>query len=116
MATEYRSGRYALSALVRCATAALASLVVGALAAYAAETTPPGVLILHSNQRPTPAQVIIDDTLRAVVPQELKRPVNLSPGTIVFTPGYFVDGAGEVSTPRASAERIAQASVRTTRG
>jgi C4-dicarboxylate-specific signal transduction histidine kinase len=28
----------------------------------------------------------------------------------VFTPGYFVDGAGEISPPRASAERIAQAS------
>ncbi len=45
--------------------------------ASAAENTAPGVLILHSNQRPTPAQVIIDDTLRAVVPQELKRPVHL---------------------------------------
>ena len=45
--------------------------------AQAAENTAPGVLILHSNQRPTPAQVIIDDTLRTVVPQELKRPVNL---------------------------------------
>jgi signal transduction histidine kinase len=45
--------------------------------ASAAESTVPGVLIIHSNQRPTPAQVIIDDTLRAVVSQEFKRPVSL---------------------------------------
>ena len=45
--------------------------------AQAAENTPAGVLILHSNQRPTPSQVVIEDTLRAVVPQELKRPVQL---------------------------------------
>ena len=40
----------------------------------------------------------------------LRRVGTLPPGTVVFTPGYFVDGTGEVSTPRASAERIAQAS------
>jgi signal transduction histidine kinase len=34
-------------------------------------------LILHSNQRPTPAQIIVEDTLRTVVPNTLKRPVQL---------------------------------------
>jgi signal transduction histidine kinase len=53
------------------------SVALLVFAAQAAENTPPGVLILHSNQRPTPGQVIIEDTLRAVVPQELKRPVQL---------------------------------------
>lgn len=38
---------------------------------------PPGVLILHSNQRPVPAQVIIEDTLRADVPQAYGHPVAL---------------------------------------
>jgi len=47
------------------------------LVARAAETAPPGVLILHSNQRPTPAQVVIEDTLRTVVPAGFKRPVQL---------------------------------------
>src|SRR4029450_1103793 len=52
------------------------ALFVFAVHAHAA-APPDGILVIHSNQRPTPAQVIIDDTLRAVVPQELKRPVNL---------------------------------------
>jgi signal transduction histidine kinase len=50
----------------------LALLVFGA---RAAETQPPGVLILHSNQRPLPAGIVIEDTLRAVLPDALKRPV-----------------------------------------
>jgi hypothetical protein len=41
----------------------------------------------------------------------LRRAAALPPGTIVFTPGYFVDGAGAVSTPRQSTERIAAVSV-----
>ena len=36
-----------------------------------------GVLILHSNQRATPAQVIVDDTLRSVVGADFKQPVQL---------------------------------------
>ncbi len=40
----------------------------------------------------------------------LRRVAALPKGTVVFTPGYFTDGAGEVSTPRQSVERIAQAS------
>lgn len=48
------------------------------LAGHAGATAAaPGVLILHSNQRPTPAQVVIDDTLRNVVQDDLKRPVQL---------------------------------------
>jgi C4-dicarboxylate-specific signal transduction histidine kinase len=50
-------------------------LFYGERRAFAA--APEGVLILHSNQRPTPAQVVIEDTLRAVVPDGLKRPVRL---------------------------------------
>ena len=45
--------------------------------ACAADSPTPGVLILHSNQRPTPAQVVIDDTLRTVVAEGFKRPVQL---------------------------------------
>ena len=61
-------------ALLRAAVLTTALL---ALAAHAAETTPPGVLILYSNQRPTPAQVIIEDTLRNAVADGFKRPVNI---------------------------------------
>ena len=52
-------------------------LALWIIAARAAETAPPGVLILYSNQRPTPAQVAIEDTLRATVSDGLKRPVSL---------------------------------------
>jgi signal transduction histidine kinase len=48
-----------------------------AFAAHGADRSVPGVLILHSNQQPTPAQVIVDSTLRKVIPEELKRPVEL---------------------------------------
>jgi hypothetical protein len=34
----------------------------------------------------------------------------MPPGTIVFTPGYFNDGAGNVTTPRQAVERIASSS------
>jgi signal transduction histidine kinase len=46
-------------------------------AAHGAERSAPGVLILHSNQQPTPAQVIIDGAIRKVVPEEFKRPVEI---------------------------------------
>jgi C4-dicarboxylate-specific signal transduction histidine kinase/ABC-type uncharacterized transport system substrate-binding protein len=39
-----------------------------------------------------------------------RRVAALDPATIVFTPGYLVDGAGAVSTPRQSVEVIARAS------
>ncbi len=38
---------------------------------------PDGVLIVHSNQRPLPAGVILDDTLRKVVTGGVGRPVEL---------------------------------------
>jgi signal transduction histidine kinase len=61
---------------------ASAALVVSAallvFATDAAETaSPEGVLIIHSNQRPTPAAIVIEDTLRKVVPDTLGRPVEL---------------------------------------
>jgi C4-dicarboxylate-specific signal transduction histidine kinase len=40
----------------------------------------------------------------------VRRVAALPPGTVVFTPGFFVDGAGAVSTPRQSTELIAAAS------
>ena len=42
-----------------------------------APETPPGVLILYSNQRATPAQVVIEDNLRAAVAEGLKRPITV---------------------------------------
>lgn len=42
------------------------------------EATPPqSVLILYSNQRPLPANVVTDDTLRRVVPEALGHPVEI---------------------------------------
>lgn len=43
-------------------------------------------------------------------PEVLRRVASLRPGTIVFTPGYFSDGSGEIVTPRDSVATIAQAS------
>src|SRR5215468_2542857 len=48
-----------------------------AFAVRADDSAAPGVLIIHSNQRPTPAQIVIEDTLRRVVPEEYKRPVEV---------------------------------------
>ena len=45
--------------------------------AAADDAVRPGVLILHSNQRPTPSQIIVDDTLRSVVSDGFRRPVDL---------------------------------------
>jgi signal transduction histidine kinase len=62
--------------MVSAAIALSATVLV--LAAHAAETTTPeGVLIIHSNQRPTPAAIVVEDTLRKVVPDALGRPVEL---------------------------------------
>src|SRR5215203_2814175 len=52
------------------------ALTLAGPAARATEHAP-GVLILHSNQRPTPAAVIIEETLRKVVPDQFGRPVQL---------------------------------------
>lgn len=57
----------------------IATLLLAPLALFsalaAAVTTPDGVLIIHSNQRVTPAAVIIENTLRKVVPEAIPRPV-----------------------------------------
>ena len=66
-----------LGLAVALAAIALSSALFVADGTAAGEPPREGVLIVHSNQRPTPAQVIVDDTLRAVVSQQLKRPVNL---------------------------------------
>lgn len=58
--------------------AALAGLVAALVfGANAAELRAPAVLILHSNQRPTPSQIVIEDTLRAVVPDGVRHPVRI---------------------------------------
>ena len=54
------------------------STVLLAFASFAAGAPPTdGVLIIHSNQRVTPAAVVIEDTLRKVVPEALQRPVDI---------------------------------------
>jgi hypothetical protein len=78
MPAEDQFGRSNRLANSRRAIAALAVLVMmSALAAHAAEPASTGVLILHSNQRPTPAAVAIEETLRRVVPEDYKHPVEL---------------------------------------
>src|SRR5215472_8051594 len=58
------------------ATIALAFALL-ALVVRAADTTPPGVLVVHSNQRPTPAAIVIEDTLRKVIPEGFQAPVEI---------------------------------------
>ena len=78
MPAEDQFGRSNRLANSRRAIAALAVLVMmSALAAHGAEPASTGVLILHSNQRPTPAAVAIEETLRRVVPEDYKHPVEL---------------------------------------
>ena len=43
----------------------------------AAAAVPDGILIIHSNQRPTPAAIVIEDTMRRAVPDLLQRPVEI---------------------------------------
>lgn len=45
--------------------------------AMSADEPPAGVLILYSNQRATPAQVIVEDALRTAVADGFKRPVTV---------------------------------------
>jgi hypothetical protein len=51
----------------------VALLVLATAAAAATE----GVLVIHSNQRATPAAIVIENTLGKVVPEALQRPVEL---------------------------------------
>lgn len=63
----------------------LRSVVVGAVAllfslacaARGEDRTTATILVLHSNQRATPAQVIIEDSLRTALAQKLERPVQV---------------------------------------
>ena len=47
------------------------------LLATSAAATSEGVLVIHSNQRATPAAIVIETTLGKVVPEALQRPVQL---------------------------------------
>ena len=58
-------------------TIALFATVLFCGATMAAAAVPDGILIIHSNQRPTPAAIVIEDTMRKVVPDLLKRPVEI---------------------------------------
>ena len=51
--------------------------ILCAATAAVAQTLVEGVLIVHSNQRPLPAGVLIDDTLRKAVAAGVGRPVEL---------------------------------------
>jgi hypothetical protein len=57
--------------------ARLATAVLSFPALAAAAPGPDGVLVLYSNQRPTPAQVTIEDALRTVIADGYKRPVQI---------------------------------------
>ena len=52
---------------------AVAALILATAASAASE----GVLVIHSNQRATPAAIVIENTLGKVVPEALGRPVEL---------------------------------------
>jgi len=61
---------------ITAARAALSTVVL-AFASLAAATPTDGILIIHSNQRVTPAAIVIEDTLRKVVPEALQRPIEI---------------------------------------
>ena len=52
-------------------------LSVALVGQVGAADTAPGVLVIHSNQRATPAAVVIEHTLGSVVPDAFHRPVDL---------------------------------------
>ena len=62
---------------VAAARIALIATLLSCGAETAAAAVTEGVLIIHSNQRPTVAAIVIEDTLRKVVPDLLKRPVEI---------------------------------------
>jgi hypothetical protein len=53
------------------------SVALPSIAADAVDTVQRGVLILHSNQRPTVVQVVVDNALRESVPTGVGSPVQL---------------------------------------
>ena len=65
------------SRAIFCALAGLCAATILAFPVRAAEPGTPGVLIIHSNQRPTPANIVIEDTLRKVVPEGFRNPVEI---------------------------------------
>jgi len=78
MVGAFAQSRHSLASAV----AVFLSMLVGcfasrACAADGADAPPPAVLIVHSNQRPTPAAVVIEDTLRGTIPAQLRRPVEV---------------------------------------
>ena len=78
MVGAFAQSRHCLASAV----AVFLSMLVGcfasrACAADGADAPPPAVLIVHSNQRPTPAAVVIEDTLRGTIPAQLRRPVEV---------------------------------------
>ena len=64
---------FALSTTLAAVALSTVLLAFASLAAGAADTAP-GVLIIHSNQRATPAAVVIENTLGSVVPERRARP------------------------------------------
>jgi len=70
-------GRFPVAAASRRLLTACACVVLALLPAAVTAADPAGVLILYSNQRPTPAQVIIEETLRTVIQDQANRPVQL---------------------------------------
>jgi signal transduction histidine kinase len=63
--------------LSRLRFAGLAVVAWGSLSSVAVAAATPGVLILHTNQRPLPAGVILDESLRNGISAGFGRPVNI---------------------------------------
>ena len=65
----------ALSA--KLAAVALSTVLLAFASLAAAAAAAPGVLVIHSNQRATPAAVVIENTLGSVVPDAVRGPVDM---------------------------------------
>jgi C4-dicarboxylate-specific signal transduction histidine kinase len=50
-------------------------MTISSSAAYGADAHPPGILIVHSNQRPTAAGIVVENVLNAAIPEGYQRPV-----------------------------------------
>lgn len=87
-------------------TAALAAIALSvallALATAAAAATPEGVLVIHSNQRATPAAIVIETTLGKVVPEALQRPIE------IFSEYLDIEWASSETYAAAEAEFLRQ--------
>ena len=69
------SGRPATWNLANALICLFALAVLSVPEPASASSAAPGVLVLHSNQRVTPAAIVIENTLRKVVPEKLKQRV-----------------------------------------